>query len=185
MNANSLAMLMLSSALGQSRGLRLRAVSAPPVHHVSSGPRAPPPLADVAGERVAGVVDADAFCGTMWSVLLQLNEGGNTIFTLQCFEDGKCRFSDTEELGSWEGESGMVAFEKPKALFDDTLYFSARLEQPAAEGQPWRLVDGVIGRSVAASGGEADGAIELVEIGSFGANELDEASMARGPPLPA
>ena len=76
----------------------------------------------------------EAFAGTTWSVLLQMNEGGSTIFTVQLLDDFSCRFSDSELQGGWECEKDFVVIEKPKAFFQQTLFLSARL-QPPGENQ--------------------------------------------------
>lgn len=72
----------------------------------------------------------EAFASTTWSVLMQMNEGGSTIFTVQFLEDGSCRFSDVDAFGSWECKKDFVVFEKPKGFFDATLLLSARLAPP-------------------------------------------------------
>ena len=139
-----------------------------------------------------------AFDGTTWSVLMRMNEGGSTIFTVQLLEDDSCRFSDSELLGGWECQRDWVVIEKPKGLFDQTLFFSGRLTPPSSEKPKWRLVDGIVQRSnytdVAAadpassssgsgSGSESDGdvSVELAEIGTFGANEFEEALLTAMP----
>mgnify|MGYP006936507743 CR=1 FL=1 len=75
----------------------------------------------------------EAFADTTWSVLMQMNEGGSTIFTVQLLEDFTCRFSDSELLGSWECKGEWVVLEKPKGLFELTLFFSAKLAPPTED----------------------------------------------------
>ena len=126
----------------------------------------------------------EAFEGTTWSTLMQMNEGGSTIFTMQLLDDDSCRFSDTDELGSWECQEDWVVIEKPKGFFDATLFLSARLEPPTADKPKWRLIEGVVQQSNSTSsamsadaGGHPGGMqpVELKEIASFGANEFEEA----------
>jgi hypothetical protein len=128
----------------------------------------------------------EAFDGSTWSVLLRLAEGGSTIFTMQLLEDETCRFSDSDQLGSWECEGAWVVIEKPKAFFDMTLFLSAKLQPPTEQKPKWRLVEGVVqsaNRTAAsadetsdvAPDGEDESVVELKQIGSFGANEFEEA----------
>ena len=103
----------------------------------------------------------EAFEGTTWSVLMRMDEGGSTIFTLQLGEGDVCRFSDTDRNGKWECEGEYVAFEKPKGFFEDTLYYSAKLLAPASRSQRWRLVDGLVQRGVTA--GEGNGGVDAAD----------------------
>lgn len=126
----------------------------------------------------------EAFDGSTWSVLLRMNEGGSTIFTMQLLEDETCRFSDSELFGSWECEGPWVVVEKPKGFFDLTLFLSAKLVPPSKERPKWRLVDGIVqsaNRTDAALNVTAEvtsddeAVVELSEIGTFSANEFEEA----------
>ena len=129
----------------------------------------------------------EAFDGTTWSVLMQMYEGGSTIFTMQLFEDETCRFSDSDAMGSWESERNWVVVEKPKGFFDQTLFFSAKLNPPTKERPKWRLVEGIVQSSntTAATPGDAtdedaseENVVELKKIGTFGANEFEEALLS-------
>jgi hypothetical protein len=121
----------------------------------------------------------EAFEGTTWSTLMQMDEGGSTIFTMQLLEDDSCRFSDTDALGSWESQEDWVVIEKPKGFFDSTLFLSARLQPPTEDRPKWRLVEGVVQQSNSTSAAaDEDGErqpVELKRIASFGANEFEEA----------
>ena len=120
----------------------------------------------------------EAFDGTTWSVLMSMNEGGSVIFTMQLFEDETCRFSDNEELGTWECEGDWVVVEKPKAFFQKTLFFTAKLASPNKEKPKWRLVEGIVqstNASTAPAEPEAQTEVEVTQIGTFGANEFEEA----------
>ena len=47
--------------------------------------------------------------------------------------------------GEWESLQNFVCFEKPKGLFEDTLYLSARLQLPEpTTAQKATLIDGVV-----------------------------------------
>ena len=122
----------------------------------------------------------EAFSGTTWSVLLQMDEGGNSIFTTELMEDGSCRFSDTDALSSWQSEADYVVIEKPKGFFDQTLFLSAKLSPPVAKVKKWRLIDGVVQRTnaTAAKGDDAmedaEEQVSIEQIGTFGANEFEE-----------
>ena len=61
-----------------------------------------------------------------------------------------------------------------------TLFFSAKLNPPTKERPKWRLVEGVV-HSSNATNATADGVAEDVEmkkIGTFGANEFEEALLS-------
>ena len=141
---------------------------------------------------------SEAFAGTTWSVLMQMTEGGSSIFTVQLLEDYTCRFSDTEQHGEWECDREWVVIEKPKGFFDQTLYFSAKLSPPSAEKPKWRLVEGVVQRANASSespspdsGASKGGSyepddgeappVEIEQLGMFGANEFEEALLTTLP----
>ena len=129
----------------------------------------------------------DAFDDTTWSVLMRLNEGGSTIFTMQLLEDDSCRFSDSDQFGTWECEKEWLVVEKPKGFFDSTLFFTAKLAPPSKEKPKWRLVDGIV-QAVNVSSNAATEAVpqasaaesddeeevEVKDIGTFGANEFEE-----------
>jgi hypothetical protein len=132
----------------------------------------------------------EAFDGTTWSVLMRLDEGGSSIFTMHLLEDETCRFSDSELTGSWESERDFVVVEKPKGFFDRTLLFSARLQPPSAStpnATGWRLVEGLVqwanrtdasGKAQKQEGdgnGDEDDVVMLQTLGTFGANEFEEA----------
>ena len=119
----------------------------------------------------------EAFADSMWSVLMQMSEGGSTIFTVQLLDDFSCRFSDTEEYGSWECKRNWVVIEKPRGFFGLTLLLTAKLEAATAERPKWRLVEGLVQSANATDPSAADGdsPMELREIGTFGANEYEEA----------
>ena len=121
----------------------------------------------------------EAFDGTTWSVLLQMDAGGSTIFTMQLLEDERCRFSDNDEFGTWECQGDWVVVEKPKGFFDATLFFSGKLAPPSKEKPKWRLVDGLVQQAnkTATMPGATEGEsiVELRDIGTFGANEFEEA----------
>ena len=85
----------------------------------------------------------EAFTGTQWSLLVKMREGGSTMFTVELFDDASCRFSDSAEKGGWSARLNYLIFEKPKALFKETLYFSAKLETIQESGR-LRLVDGLV-----------------------------------------
>ena len=123
---------------------------------------------------------------------MQMTDGGSSIFTVQLLEDSNCRFSDTEDLGEWECEREWVVIEKPKGFFDQTLFFSGKLSPPTAEKPKWRLVEGVVQRSNAttampdssgssATAADNEPAVEIEQIGSFGANEFEEALLTSMP----
>lgn len=57
---------------------------------------------------------AEAFEGTTWSLLLKMAEGGGTMFSVELLDGGGCRFSDSEERGSWQAREAFVVIEKPK-----------------------------------------------------------------------
>lgn len=128
----------------------------------------------------------EAFEGTTWSMLMRMNEGGSTIFTVQLLDDDTCRFSDSDLPGSWECQDEWVVIEKPKGFFDMTLFFSARLQPPTRDRPKWRLIDGVVQRSnhtetrKNATENE-ERTVEVVQIGSFGANEFEEALLVDMP----
>ena len=44
--------------------------------------------------------------------------------------------------GDWKTEKDWVVFEKPRGLFENTLYLSAQLQQPTAEQPKLKLVKG-------------------------------------------
>jgi hypothetical protein len=122
----------------------------------------------------------EAFDGTAWSVLMKMYEGGSMIFSMQLLEDLRCRFSDSEDFGSWESQDAKndawVVVEKPKGYFDATLFFSAKLAPPAPDHPKWRLVEGIVQMAnLTASDGDT---VELQEIGTFGANEFEEALLS-------
>ena len=129
----------------------------------------------------------DAFDDTTWSVLMRLNEGGSTIFTVQLLEDLSCRFSDSDQFGSWECDREWLVVEKPKGFFDSTLFFTAKLAPPSKEKPKWRLVEGIVqaanvsSNAATESAPQADAAesdeeeeVEVKNIGTFGANEFEE-----------
>ena len=125
----------------------------------------------------------DAFADTTWSVLIQVAEGGSTIFTVQMLEGHQCRFSDTDEYGSWECERDWVIFEKPKGLFGLTLYLSARLAPPTGDASRWKLVEGIVQsanttEAAEAKEGDESPTLEFKQIGTFGANEYEESLLA-------
>lgn len=134
-------------------------------------------------QKPRATVGEEAFAGTTWSMLMQMTEGGSSIFSTQLLEDGSCRFSDSEQLGGWECDRDWVVIEKPKGFFDQTLYFSGKISPPTADKPKWRLVEGVVQRSNATADGQAAGdAVEVEQLGTFGANEFEEAlltTMAR------
>jgi hypothetical protein len=124
----------------------------------------------------------EAFDGTTWSVLLRMNEGGSVIFTMQLLDDETCRFSDSDQYGTWECDRDWVVVEKPKALFGQTLFFSAKLAAPSKERPKWRLVEGVVQAANASDASvEAEppsdevAQVEVTQVGTFGANEFEEA----------
>jgi hypothetical protein len=136
----------------------------------------------------------EAFSGTTWSVLMRMTEGGSSIFTVQLLEDSTCRFSDSDRLGGWECKRDWVVIEKPKGFFDQTLFFSAKLSPPTKEKPKWRLVDGLVQRAqptvpnataspAEPAGGEAEAPpeVEVVQLGTFGANEFEEALLTMMP----
>ena len=41
-------------------------------------------------------------------------EGGGTMFSVELLDGGGCRFSDSEERGSWQAREAFVVIEKPK-----------------------------------------------------------------------
>uniref|UniRef100_A0A7S0NY21 Uncharacterized protein n=1 Tax=Calcidiscus leptoporus TaxID=127549 RepID=A0A7S0NY21_9EUKA len=98
------------------------------------------------------------------------------MFTVELLEDARCRFSDKDEFGSWQCEREYVVFEKPKGLFKDTLYFSAKLRPASAGELRTRLVNGSVSRFVRANTSANQGASEdgLVEFGTFGGYLLDD-----------
>lgn len=42
----------------------------------------------------------DAFAGTAWQVLMQMEVGGTAMFSVELLEDTRCRFSDTDMYGA-------------------------------------------------------------------------------------
>lgn len=42
----------------------------------------------------------EAFRGTVWQVLFEMDEGGSALFTVEMMSDYKCRFSDKDENGA-------------------------------------------------------------------------------------
>ena len=133
----------------------------------------------------------EAFEGTTWSVLMRMNEGGGTIFTVQLLPDDTCAFSDSDRPGSWECQDEWVVIEKPKGFFDSTLFFSARLQPPTKDKPKWRLVEGLVQRSnhtssasktpTESSDPDEEKPVEVVQIGTFGANEFEEALLVDMP----
>ena len=133
----------------------------------------------------------EAFEGTTWSVLMRMNEGGGTIFTVQLLPDDTCAFSDSDRPGSWECQDEWVVIEKPKGFFDSTLFFSARLQPPTKDKPKWRLVEGLVQRSNHTSSARKtptessdpveEKPVEVVQIGTFGANEFEEALLVDMP----
>ena len=47
-------------------------------------------------------------------LLLKMAEGGGTMFSVELLDGGGCRFSDSEERGSWQAREAFVVIEKPK-----------------------------------------------------------------------
>ena len=41
----------------------------------------------------------EAFAGTAWQVLFEMDEGGVALFSVELMEDYKCRFSDKDQYG--------------------------------------------------------------------------------------
>ena len=42
----------------------------------------------------------DAFAGTAWQILMQMDVGGTAMFSVELLEDTRCRFSDTDLYGA-------------------------------------------------------------------------------------
>ena len=150
----------------------------------------PPPRCSAADEASAfysyqrPTGGPDAFADSTWSVLMQLNEGGSTIFTMQLLEDTSCRFSDTEEVGSWDCDGSWVVVEKPKGFFEQTLVLSAKLQPPNATRPKWRLVEGLVQSANSTSTAATDdetAEVELKDFATFGANEFEESLLATMP----
>jgi hypothetical protein len=126
----------------------------------------------------------DAFADTTWSVMLQLDEGGSTIFSVQLLDDFSCRFSDSNELGEWECEKEWFVIEKPKGFFDNTLFLSGKLSPPTVKTPIWRLVEGIVhqtNETTSMPGNATEDPVEVVKIGTFGANEFDEPLLTHYP----
>ena len=132
----------------------------------------------------------EAFSGTAWQVLLEVDEGGVTMYTVELMEDARCRFSDKDEYGAqrrgmdangpampipqtcpcvareharlrpphpaggWKAEKDYVVFDKPRGLFEQTLYHSAQLQLPTPEQPKMRLVNGVVHATEAVEGSD-------------------------------
>ena len=111
---------------------------------------------------------------------MQLDEGGSTLFTMQLLTDETCRFSDTEEPGSWDCDGSWVVVEKPKGFFDQTLFLSAKLQPPNATRPKWRLVEGVV-QAANTTAAEPGADVELKAFATFGANEFEESLLASMP----
>lgn len=134
----------------------------------------------------------EAFSNTLWSVLMNVKDSGNVLFTVHLLDDFRCRFSDGDKYGEWQCEEDYVVVEKPKGLYNETLYLSAlhpspipaarcralsyrclvagaKLQLPTEEQPRTRLVDGLVQRSFPIEG--TQGEVELRGAGSFRAHE--------------
>lgn len=66
----------------------------------------------------------EAFSNTLWSVLMNVKDSGNVLFTVHLLDDFRCRFSDGDKYGEWQCEEDYVVMEKPQGLYNETLYLS-------------------------------------------------------------
>jgi hypothetical protein len=53
---------------------------------------------------------AEAFANTQWSLLLKMNGGGGTMFSVELRDDMRCRFSDNDETG---GDASFRGYRQP------------------------------------------------------------------------
>lgn len=111
----------------------------------------------------------EAFSNTLWSVLMNVKDSGNVLFTVHLLDDFRCRFSDGDKYGEWQCEEDYVVMEKPQGLYNETLYLSAKLQLPTEEQPRTRLVDGLVQRSFPIEGRQDE--VELKGAGSFRAHE--------------
>ncbi|KAL1527799.1 hypothetical protein AB1Y20_009182 [Prymnesium parvum] len=119
----------------------------------------------------------EAFAGTAWQVLFEMDEGGVAMFTVELMEDLRCRFSDKDEYGEWKAEKDWLVFEKPRGLFEETLYLTAQLQLGDAEQRKHKLVRGVAHIAESADGSDPDDPnreVKLKRLGTFGAIEYDD-----------
>ena len=118
----------------------------------------------------------EAFANTKWSMMMTIKDSGTVLFSTHLLDDLQTRFSDTDKLGEWECEQDFVVVEKPEALYNNTLYLSARLQMPTPEQPRLRLVDGVVQQSFPIEGSADE--VELRQVGTFGGHEqLEDAGM--------
>ena len=114
---------------------------------------------------------------------LAMHEGGSTMFTVELTNEQSCRFSDSDHTGSWALNPPWIIFEKPNALFGDSLYFSAKVQPPLDDDPKPRMRDGVVHRVLTASeedqapAADADGAVD------GGAAPSDDDGSGDGGPL--
>ena len=76
--------------------------------------------------KKAAAKGVEAFSNTLWSVLMNVKDSGNVLFTVHLLDDFCCRFSDGDKYGEWQCEEDYVVVEKPEGLYNETLYLSAR-----------------------------------------------------------
>ena len=80
------------------------------------------------------------------------------MFTVQLEEDATCVFSDSDKKGSYSFQDKLLVFEKPNALFGQSIYFSSTLE-PETQGESNdrpRLENGKVHSRVSLCGDDAE-----------------------------
>jgi hypothetical protein len=110
---------------------------------------------------------AAQFENTRWSILLKLDEGGQTLLTAELLPEGKVAYGNGGEDGTWQVRQGFIVIKQPVFLFGNDVYYSGRIVKPhaARSGEPTivRLADGLV---------ETDKSRKLVRIGSFSAHQI-------------
>jgi hypothetical protein len=138
-------------------------------HHVAAvtaaGGRSASPGDDPRGSSEEAARDA-RFDNTRWSFLLILEEGGQTLFTLDLEPGGAVKFANGGVDGTWQTRRDYIVVKQPTFLFGNDLYYSGRIATEAAgagEEAMVRLTDGIV---------ESEQSRKLVRIGKFSAHRL-------------